>query len=57
MPSKSWLPAWGDRNRGVEHFRGFKGQIDSRDSSKSDPAEVQQRWQRMLDREMAQRNN
>jgi HSP20 family protein len=25
----SWFPAWGDRHRDVEHFRGFKSQIDS----------------------------
>jgi HSP20 family protein len=29
MSNKSWLPTWGDRNRDVEHFRGFKTQIDS----------------------------
>src|SRR5436309_9972278 len=29
MAGKSWFPAWGDRNRDVEHFRGFKTQIDS----------------------------
>ena len=29
MPNRSWLPAWGDRNRDVEHFGGFKGQVDS----------------------------
>jgi hypothetical protein len=29
MPNKSWFLTWGDRNRDVEHFRGFKGQIDS----------------------------
>jgi HSP20 family protein len=29
MPNRSWLPSWGDRNRDVEHFRGFKTQIDS----------------------------
>jgi HSP20 family protein len=29
MAHKSWFPAWGDRNRDVEHFRGFKTQIDS----------------------------
>jgi HSP20 family protein len=29
MPNKSWFPTWGDRNRDVEHFRGFKTQIDS----------------------------
>jgi HSP20 family protein len=29
MANKSWFPAWGDRNRDVEHFRGFKSQIDS----------------------------
>src|SRR6266705_490023 len=29
MGSKSWFPAWGDRNRDIEHFRGFKTQIDS----------------------------
>jgi HSP20 family protein len=27
--SKSWFPAWGDRNRDVEHFQGFKTQVDS----------------------------
>jgi hypothetical protein len=27
--NKSWLPSWGDRTRDVEHFRGFKTQIDS----------------------------
>jgi HSP20 family protein len=25
----SWFPAWGDRTREVEHFRGFKSQVDS----------------------------
>ena len=29
MPTKSWLPTWGDRGREAEHFRGFKTQIDS----------------------------
>jgi HSP20 family protein len=29
MANKSWFPAWGDRPREVEHFRGFKSQIDS----------------------------
>ena len=29
MASKSWFPTWGDRNRDVEHFQGFKTQIDS----------------------------
>jgi HSP20 family protein len=29
MVNKSWFPAWGDRHRDVEHFRGFKTQIDS----------------------------
>ena len=29
MANKSWLPAWGDRNRYVEHFGRFKGQVDS----------------------------
>ena len=29
MVNKSWFPAWGDRQRDVEHFRGFKSQIDS----------------------------
>jgi HSP20 family protein len=29
MVNKSWFPAWGDRHRGVEHFGGFKSQIDS----------------------------
>jgi HSP20 family protein len=29
MPNRSWLPSWGDRSRDVEHFRGFKTQIDS----------------------------
>jgi HSP20 family protein len=29
MANKSWLPAWGDRNRDVEHFGRFKGQVDS----------------------------
>lgn len=29
MVNKSWFPAWGDRHRDVEHFRGFKSQIDS----------------------------
>jgi len=29
MAGKSWFPAWGDRNRDVEHCRGFKTQIDS----------------------------
>jgi HSP20 family protein len=27
--NKSWFPAWGERNRDVEHFRGFKTQVDS----------------------------
>ena len=26
MVNKSWFPAWGDRQRDVEHFRGFKSQ-------------------------------
>jgi HSP20 family protein len=29
MPNRSWLPAWGDRNRDVEHFGRFKSQVDS----------------------------
>lgn len=29
MANKSWFPAWGERHRDVEHFRGFKSQIDS----------------------------
>ena len=29
MANKSWFPTWGDRNKDVEHFRGFKTQIDS----------------------------
>ena len=29
MTNKSWFPTWGERNRDVEHFRGFKTQIDS----------------------------
>jgi HSP20 family protein len=29
MVNKSWFPAWGDRPRQAEHFRGFKSQIDS----------------------------
>jgi HSP20 family protein len=29
MVNKSWFPAWGERHRDVEHFRGFKSQIDS----------------------------
>jgi|SRR5262245_42911234 len=29
MVNKSWFPAWGDRHREAEHFRGFKTQIDS----------------------------
>jgi len=29
MANKSWFPAWGDRPRDPEHFRGFKSQIDS----------------------------
>ena len=29
MANKSWFPTWGDRSRDVEHFRGFKTQIDS----------------------------
>src|SRR5947207_8998441 len=29
MAGKSWFPAWGDRKRDVEHFGGFKTQIDS----------------------------
>ena len=28
MVNKSWFPAWGDRQRDVEHFRGFKSQIE-----------------------------
>src|SRR5262249_36998465 len=27
--ANKWLPLWGERNRDVEHFRGFKTQIDS----------------------------
>jgi HSP20 family protein len=27
--NKSWFPTWGERNRDVEHFRGFKTQVDS----------------------------
>jgi len=29
MPNKSWLPAWADRGRDVEHFGRFKSQVDS----------------------------
>lgn len=29
MSTKSWLPPWGERGRDVEHFRGFKTQVDS----------------------------
>lgn len=29
MPNKSWLPAWSDRNRDVEHFGRIKSQVDS----------------------------
>src|SRR4029434_7222894 len=29
MANKSWFPAWGNRHRDVEQFRGFKSQIDS----------------------------
>jgi len=29
MTNKSWFPTWGERSRDVEHFRGFKTQIDS----------------------------
>src|SRR3982074_2878341 len=29
MTNKSWFPGWGDRNRDVEHFRGFKTQVDT----------------------------
>ena len=29
MANKSWFPTWGERNRDVEHFRGFKTQIDT----------------------------
>jgi HSP20 family protein len=29
MTNKSWFPTWGERNRDVEHFRGFKTQIDT----------------------------
>jgi HSP20 family protein len=29
MTNKSWFPTWGERNRDVEHFRGFKTQVDS----------------------------
>src|SRR6185503_5598393 len=28
MSNKSWFPTW-DRNREVDHFRGFKTQVDS----------------------------
>jgi HSP20 family protein len=28
MSNKSWFPTW-DRNRDVDHFRGFKTQVDS----------------------------
>jgi HSP20 family molecular chaperone IbpA len=27
--ANKWLPSWGDRSGDVEHFRGFKTQIDS----------------------------
>ena len=28
--ANKWLPPWGDRSSGdVEHFRGFKNQVDS----------------------------
>jgi HSP20 family protein len=29
MTNKSWFPSWGDRTRDVEHFRGFKTQVDT----------------------------
>ena len=29
MTNKSWFPSWGERNQDVEHFRGFKTQVDS----------------------------
>ena len=29
MSTRSWLPPWGERGRDVEHFRGFKTQVDS----------------------------
>jgi HSP20 family protein len=29
MANKSWFPAWGDRQRDAEHFRGFKSQVDT----------------------------
>jgi hypothetical protein len=29
MTNKSWFPGWGDRIRDVEHFRGFKTQVDT----------------------------
>jgi HSP20 family protein len=29
MTNKSWFGTWSDRNRDVEHFRGFKTQVDS----------------------------
>jgi len=29
MSNKSWLPPWSERGREVEHFRGFKTQVDS----------------------------
>ena len=27
--ANKWLPPWGDRSGEVEHFRGFKNQVDS----------------------------
>ena len=27
--ANKWLPPWGDRSGDVEHFRGFKNQVDS----------------------------
>jgi HSP20 family protein len=29
MSNRSWLPPWGERRGDVEHFRGFKTQVDS----------------------------
>jgi HSP20 family protein len=29
MDHKSWLPAWGERNRDIDRFRSFRTQVDS----------------------------
>src|SRR5262249_727400 len=28
MANKSWFPSWGEGQQDVDHFRGFKSQID-----------------------------